>query len=68
MGANDLWIASHSLADDRRLVTNNTREFERVAGLRLENWAKGSGLPPLDWYDFDSELRMRGERYRHKTY
>ena len=39
IGANDLWIASHALADDCTLVTNNTREFERVAGLRLENWA-----------------------------
>ncbi len=44
IGANDLWIASHALADDCTLVTNNTREFERVAGLRLENWAQASGL------------------------
>lgn len=39
IGANDLWIACHALADDCTLVTNNMREFERVAGLRLENWA-----------------------------
>jgi tRNA(fMet)-specific endonuclease VapC len=38
IGANDLWIASHALALDATLVTNNTREFERVTGLRLENW------------------------------
>lgn len=38
IGANDLWIACHALAEDATLVTNNTREFERVAGLRLENW------------------------------
>ena len=44
IGANDLWIASHALADDCTLVTNNMREFERVAGLRLENWAEASGL------------------------
>jgi tRNA(fMet)-specific endonuclease VapC len=43
--ANDLWIASHALADDCTLVTNNMREFERVAGLKLENWAENSGLP-----------------------
>ncbi len=42
IGANDLWIASHALAEDAILVTNNTREFERVAGLRLENWAEGA--------------------------
>lgn len=38
IGANDLWIASHALAEDATLVTNNLREFERVAGLRLANW------------------------------
>lgn len=48
IGANDLWIASHALADDCTLVTNNTREFGRVAGLRLENWAESSGLPPVN--------------------
>ena len=42
IGANDLWIACHALADDCTLVTNNTREFERVAGLRLGNWAENS--------------------------
>ena len=47
IGANDLWIASHALADDCTLVTNNLREFERVSGLRLENWAEDSGLPPV---------------------
>ncbi len=39
IAANDLWIAAHALADDCTLVTNNTREFERVKGLRIENWA-----------------------------
>jgi tRNA(fMet)-specific endonuclease VapC len=41
IGANDLWIACHALADDCTLVTNNMREFERVVGLKLENWAQG---------------------------
>ena len=40
LGANDLWIASYALADDCTPVTNNTREFERAMGLRLENWAE----------------------------
>lgn len=39
VGANDLWIACHALAEEAILVTNNIREFERVQGLRLENWA-----------------------------
>ena len=38
IGANDLWIAAHALATDMTLVTNNIREFERVPGLRIENW------------------------------
>ena len=40
IGANDLWIACHALAEDCTLVTNNTREFMRVSGLRLENWVQ----------------------------
>lgn len=38
IGANDLWIAAHALALDCTLVTANTGEFSRVAGLHLENW------------------------------
>ena len=38
IGANDLWIAAHALAAKLTLVSNNTREFERIAGLTLENW------------------------------
>ena len=38
IGNNDLWIAAHARALDKVLVTNNLREFERVEGLRLENW------------------------------
>jgi tRNA(fMet)-specific endonuclease VapC len=38
IGANDLWIACHALSADATLVTHNTREFERVAGLTLEDW------------------------------
>ncbi len=38
IGANDLWIAAHARALDLTLVTNNTGEFERVDGLKLENW------------------------------
>lgn len=39
IGGNDLWIACHALAQDATLVSNNLREFERIAGLRLANWA-----------------------------
>ncbi len=39
IGGNDTMIAGHALAADCVLVTNNTREFSRVAGLRLEDWA-----------------------------
>lgn len=39
IGANDLWIACHALAELATLVTHNTREFQRVGGLTLEDWA-----------------------------
>ena len=38
IGAYDTLIAGQALARDLTLVTGNTREFERVPGLRLENW------------------------------
>ncbi len=39
IGVNDLHIAGHARSEGLVLVSNNLREFERVAGLRLENWA-----------------------------
>ena len=39
IGAYDLLIAAHALSEDLTLVTNNVREFSRVEGLRVENWA-----------------------------
>ncbi|WP_019868413.1 type II toxin-antitoxin system VapC family toxin [Methylovulum miyakonense] len=39
IGANDLWIACHALSQNATLVTHNLREFERIAGLMLEDWA-----------------------------
>lgn len=41
IGANDLLIAAHARCRGLVLVTNNTREFGRVPGLALENWAAG---------------------------
>ena len=38
IGSNDLLIASHALALDATLATNNVREFSRVGGLRVEQW------------------------------
>ena len=38
IGAYDTQIAGISLAHNMTLLTNNTREFERVEGLLLENW------------------------------
>lgn len=40
IGNNDLWLAAHALAEGWTLVTNNTREFSRVDGLRVENWVE----------------------------
>jgi tRNA(fMet)-specific endonuclease VapC len=38
IGVNDLHIAAHARSEGLIVVTNNLSEFERVAGLRLENW------------------------------
>ena len=40
IGALDTMIAAHALALNSILVTNNTREFNRVDGLHYENWAQ----------------------------
>ena len=40
IGTMDMLIAGHARAEHVILVTNNTREFERVENLRLENWAE----------------------------
>jgi len=34
----DLLLGSQALALDYVFVTNNTKEFERIEGLKLENW------------------------------
>ena len=39
IGANDLLIAAHARALGYTLITDNTKEFERVEGLLLDNWA-----------------------------
>jgi tRNA(fMet)-specific endonuclease VapC len=38
IGNNDLWIAAHAKADAITLVSNNVREFNRVPGLKVQNW------------------------------
>ena len=38
IGTMDMLIAAHAKTEGLILVTNNTREFERVQGLKLENW------------------------------
>ncbi len=38
IGPYDILIAGHALARDLTLVTNNTREFARVEGLKHEDW------------------------------
>ena len=40
IGCADMVIAATALAHGAILVTANTREFHRVAGLRIEDWTK----------------------------
>ena len=39
IGNNDLWIAAHAVSARLILVTNNEKEFSRVTGLKIQNWA-----------------------------
>ncbi|MEY4711254.1 MAG: hypothetical protein RIS88_704 [Pseudomonadota bacterium] len=39
IGGMDLLIAAHALAQDSVVITNNAREFHRVPGLAVEEWA-----------------------------
>lgn len=38
IGSNDMLIAAIALSRNLILVTNNTSEFSRVGGLRIEDW------------------------------
>ncbi len=38
IGPYDLQIAAIAVANDLTVITNNTREFQRVPGLKLEDW------------------------------
>ncbi len=38
IGNNDLFIASHALAENAILVTNNINEFKRIPELTVESW------------------------------
>jgi len=40
IGPLDMLIAAHAVSLGSILVTNNVREFRRVTGLRIEDWAK----------------------------
>ena len=40
IGPMDMLIAAHAKSEDLILVTNNTREFERVNDLTVEDWTK----------------------------
>jgi tRNA(fMet)-specific endonuclease VapC len=38
IGAVDLLLGCQALAEDAIIVTHNLREFERIEGLRIEDW------------------------------
>ncbi len=47
IGANDILIAGHARSLGLIVVTGNLREFERVDGLRCEDWPAGPPGPYL---------------------
>jgi tRNA(fMet)-specific endonuclease VapC len=46
IGPYDLQLSGQALSLDLTLVTHNTREFQRVTGLRLEDWEAEEPPPP----------------------
>jgi len=40
IGSNDMLIAAHAIHANLTLVSDNVKEFERVPGLKLENWLR----------------------------
>ncbi len=40
IGPLDMMIAGHAKSLDHTVVTNNVKEFKRVSGLKIENWAE----------------------------
>lgn len=40
IGPLDMMIAGHAMSLDYTVVTNNVKEFKRVSGLKIENWAE----------------------------
>ena len=41
IGPYDMMIAGHARSMGLILITNNCKEFERIQGLRLDNWVNG---------------------------
>jgi tRNA(fMet)-specific endonuclease VapC len=46
IGPNDLLIAAHALESGLTLVTDNAKEFGRIAGLQVENWLDSPASAP----------------------
>lgn len=46
IGGNDILIAGHARSRGLIMVTGNLREFERVEGLRVEDWPAGPLVRP----------------------
>ena len=41
IGVEDTMIAAHAISAGCTLVTHNRKDFERVSGLRVEDWLSG---------------------------
>ena len=60
IGPYDVLIAGQAKARELTLVTHNTNEFQRVPGLKVEDW-KGSTSPPATPQERKSSARRRSE-------
>ncbi len=48
IGVHDSWIAATCLSRDLTVITDNTHEFQRVDGLRVENWLSPASSPQTE--------------------
>ena len=44
IGNDDLWIAAHARAENLIIVTHNTKEFERIPKLIVQDWTRQVAL------------------------
>jgi tRNA(fMet)-specific endonuclease VapC len=61
IGPHDVLIAGQAKARNLTLVTHNTTEFQRVSGLKVEDWKRTTPPTPAPFKSRKSLARPRSE-------